>query len=132
MAVCRLFTIPLNWWFFFNIINLVFIFLIPPILLSSSLALFLWFSMVLHFFDFLFALPPNGRSFFDFHLLFFSFWTIFSSVTLYKVGGFYFFWKFLPNSIITQNQGGQLHFLRMHLPVKSSIWHCSFPISSNL
>ena len=32
----------------------------------------------------------------------------------------------------THNQGGQAHLTRIHLLTKSSIWHCSFQISSHL
>ena len=32
----------------------------------------------------------------------------------------------------THNQAGQLHLAKLHLLTKSSIWHCSFQISSQL
>ena len=109
-------------------------------------------SMILHFFNFLLALPPHPCFFFDFHLFFvvsgfyFFSWKFLAAFCYFLLqcnfilnyfwltssGGCpnYTFWRLIPQG--THNQGGQAHLAKMHLLTKSSIWHCSFQISSHL
>ena len=86
----------------------------------------------------LYPLPSNCCSFFDFPLFCFffffnynyHFWLNFFWLT--SSGGCpnHTFRRLKPQG--AHNQGDEAHLARMHLQIKSSVWHCSFKISSHL